>query len=107
MRQIEVESLHAWIQDPARLPPVVLDVREAWEVATCRIEPSVHIPMAAIPDRFSSLSREHDTVVVCHHGGRSLQVALFLEKQGYTKVHNLAGGVHAWAERVDRSMPVY
>jgi rhodanese-related sulfurtransferase len=46
-------------------------------------------------------------VVICHHGGRSLQAALFLERQGFANVHNLAGGVDAWARQVDPAMPVY
>jgi rhodanese-related sulfurtransferase len=46
-------------------------------------------------------------VVICHHGGRSLQVGLFLEKQGFARVHNLAGGVDAWARTVDPAVPVY
>ncbi|MGC8165165.1 rhodanese-like domain-containing protein [Salmonella enterica] len=46
-------------------------------------------------------------VCICHHGGRSMQVAAFLERQGFTKVINLSGGVHAWAAQVDPSMPTY
>ena len=48
-----------------------------------------------------------ETVVICHHGGRSMQVAMFLEKQGFKRVHNLAGGLDAWARSVDPSMPTY
>jgi rhodanese-related sulfurtransferase len=46
-------------------------------------------------------------VVICHHGSRSMQVAFFLEKNGYAKVHNLSGGVDAWAKTVDPKMPKY
>ena len=46
-------------------------------------------------------------VAICHHGGRSMQVAMFLEKQGFTRVHNLVGGVDAWSRTVDPAVPLY
>jgi rhodanese-related sulfurtransferase len=63
--------------------------------------------MAEIPSRAGELDPGGDVVVICHHGGRSMQVAMFLEKNGFPKVHNLAGGVDAWARSVDPAMPVY
>ncbi|MFX6759480.1 rhodanese-like domain-containing protein, partial [Acinetobacter baumannii] len=54
------------------------------------------------------LDPDAEVVCVCHHGGRSMQVANFLERQhGFGKVYNLSGGVHAWAEQVDPAMPKY
>ena len=50
---------------------------------------------------------ESEVVVICHHGNRSMHVALFLERNGFGSVHNLAGGVDLWAKTVDPSMPVY
>jgi rhodanese-related sulfurtransferase len=46
-------------------------------------------------------------VAICHHGGRSQQVAMFLEKNGFAKVHNLTGGVDAWSRTVDPAVPLY
>ena len=63
--------------------------------------------MGEIPARKDELDAQAEVVVICHHGGRSMQVAMFLEKNGFAKVHNLAGGVDAWARTVDPSMPVY
>ena len=63
--------------------------------------------MGEVQRRIGELDPKQQVVAICHHGGRSMQVALFLEKNGYTKVHNLAGGVDAWAKTVDASMPVY
>jgi rhodanese-related sulfurtransferase len=100
-------ALSAWLSDPTRARPQVLDVRELWEVKIARIEGSLHIPMAQVPARIAELDAGADVVVVCHHGGRSMQVALFLEKQGFARVHNLAGGVDGWARSVDPAMPVY
>lgn len=87
--------------------PVMLDVREAWEYQTACIENSILIPMGEIPARISELNRGTELVVICHHGGRSMQVAMFLERQGFSSVFNLTGGVDAWARAVDPSMPLY
>jgi rhodanese-related sulfurtransferase len=107
MKQIAPAELASWLADPARAKPVLLDVREAWEFDKCSIEGSLHMPMREVPARAADIDAERDVVVICHHGGRSMQVALFLERQGYNKVHNLSGGVDSWARTVDPSMPVY
>ena len=85
----------------------LIDVREAWEFQTARIDGSTLIPMGEIQTRCVEIDRDSDVVVICHHGGRSMQVADFLERQGYSGVHNLAGGVDAWARSVDPTMPTY
>jgi rhodanese-related sulfurtransferase len=87
--------------------PVLLDVREAWELAIARVDEAVHIPMGEIPARIGELEKERDIVVLCHSGGRSGQVARYLEQQGYTRVWNLAGGIVAWADQLDPSLPRY
>jgi rhodanese-related sulfurtransferase len=88
-------------------PPLLLDVREPWEFQICRIDGSQLVPMGQIPAALNALDREKETVVICHHGIRSRQVALYLEYQGFTRVINLAGGVDAWARDVDHAMAVY
>ena len=85
----------------------LLDVRENWEFETARIDGSTLIPMGEIAARVSELDPKSEIVVICHHGGRSMQVAVFLERQGFSSVHNLAGGVDAWARSVDSTMPTY
>ena len=65
------------------------------------------VPMREIPARLAELDADAETIVICHHGARSMQVALFLERQGFANVLNLAGGVDAWARAVDPAMPVY
>src|SRR3954466_1097867 len=107
MKQITPAELAAWNADAARRKPVMLDVREPWEFETCSIQGSLHIPMGEIPARVDEVERSGDVVVICHHGGRSMQVAMFLEKQGFSGVCNLTGGVDAWAKTVDPAMPVY
>jgi rhodanese-related sulfurtransferase len=107
MKQITPAELAAWVADKGRAKPVLLDVREPWELQTCSIAGSIHVPMGEIPSRAGELDSSGDVVVICHHGGRSMQVAMFLEKNGFHKVHNLTGGVDAWARSVDPTMPVY
>ena len=87
--------------------PVMLDVREPWELQTASIENSTHIPMRELSARMAELDPDMEIVVICHHGSRSLQVAHFLERSGFDRVYNLTGGVDAWARTVDPSMPVY
>jgi len=107
MKQISAAELHGWLGEKDRARPLLLDVREPWEFQTCHIGGSLHVPMGQVPARKEQLDPATDIVVICHHGGRSMQVALFLEKNGFARVHNLSGGVDAWAKTVDRSMRVY
>jgi len=107
VKQIAPAALAAWLADPARKKPLLLDVREPWEFQTCHIEGSQLVPMGEIASRAAELDPAIEVVVICHHGGRSMQVAMFLEKHGFSEVINLAGGVDAWARTVDPGMPVY
>ncbi|MBI2307946.1 MAG: sulfurtransferase [Rhodocyclales bacterium] len=110
MRQISASELAEWLAAAGRNErsgPLVLDVREPWEVEICRIEGALAMPMAAVPPRLQELDPDAETVVVCHHGVRSFQIALFLERNGFASVYNLSGGVAAWADDVDPSMQRY
>jgi rhodanese-related sulfurtransferase len=107
MTNLAPAELAAWLADTARGRPVLLDVREPWEYDTCKLADSRLLPMREVPQRLAELDPQAETVVICHHGGRSMQVAQFLERQGFPRVFNLAGGVDAWARSVDRAMPVY
>lgn len=88
-------------------PPLVLDVREPWEVQVCALPGSKHIPMRDIPERLAEIDRDRDWVVLCHHGIRSLAVANFLAGQGYARIYNLDGGIDAWAKHVEPGMAKY
>jgi rhodanese-related sulfurtransferase len=107
IQQIRPAQLKEWLADAGRTPPLLLDVREEWEYRLCSLPGSVHIPMGAVPARAAELVPDKEVVVVCHHGGRSQQVANWLQRNGFDKLHNLAGGVDAWAREVEPSMPVY
>lgn len=107
IKQISPAELAAWLADKSREAPLLLDVREPWEHEKARIAGSWLVPMRDIPARVAELSKAEEVVAICHHGGRSLQVAAFLEKNGFPKVHNLAGGIDAWSRTVDPSIPLY
>lgn len=104
MEEIEVEEYAAL---RASTPHVVLDVREAWEFERCHLPDSRHIPLGELGLRVAELDRTQLLVVVCHHGLRSRAAQAWLLSQGYTRVVNLAGGIDAWARRVEPSMALY
>lgn len=107
IQHITPRDLKRWLDDETRAQPLLLDVREPWEFAVCRLDGAQHIPMRTIPARLNELDRNAEIVIVCHHGVRSFQVAMFLEQQGFDKLVNLHGGVAAWARDVDPGMPTY
>ncbi|MBP9712615.1 MAG: sulfurtransferase [Sterolibacterium sp.] len=107
MRQISAPQLAAWLADTQRPRPVLVDVREPWEFALCHIDGAMAMPINSIPSRCGELDADAETVLICHHGQRSQQIALFLERQGFTQVTNLAGGVADWARQVEPAMPSY
>jgi rhodanese-related sulfurtransferase len=107
MQTVTATELAAWLADASRTKPVLLDVREPWEFQTCHIEGSLPIPMNTVPARLTELDEDAAIVCICHHGARSMSVAAFLERNGFTQVTNLTGGVHAWAQQVDNTMPTY
>lgn len=86
---------------------VLIDVREPWELNVCSVPGATSIPMRAIPARYPELPKDAEIVLMCHHGVRSQQVAYFLERQGFTRLNNLAGGIAAWARDIDPKMPTY
>ena len=85
----------------------LLDVREEWELGIAKLEMAVHIPMDQVPDRLTDLASDSEIVVMCRSGGRSRQVADFLQRNGYTNVSNLTGGILAWAEQIDNDLSIY
>jgi rhodanese-related sulfurtransferase len=107
MQTITAPDLASWINDKVPPAPYLLDVREAWEFEKCHIQGSVLMTMNTVPARFQELDDEAVIVCICHHGARSMQVAAFLERQGFSNVINLTGGVHAWALQVEPAMPTY
>lgn len=107
MKSVTATELAHWLADENRTKPFMLDVREPWEFQICRIDGSELVPMRSIPERLHTLDDERAIVCICHHGGRSAHVAMYLARHGHSDVYNLTGGVDAWARQVDTSMAVY
>jgi rhodanese-related sulfurtransferase len=105
MRQFRPAELAAHIE--AGRTPVLLDVREPWEWNLCRLPEAILIPMRELPARLQELSKDAETIVICHHGVRSYHAARYLESVGFADVVNLSGGMAAWSDEVDPAMPRY
>ncbi|MGC1274038.1 MAG: rhodanese-like domain-containing protein [Planctomycetaceae bacterium] len=88
---------------------LLLDCREASEFEIVRLEQATLLPMSELAERVGELEphRDREIVVHCHHGGRSLRVAMWLRQRGFDRAISLAGGIDAWAERIDSSLPRY
>ena len=94
--------------------PLVLDVREPWELQTASVKSDgftlLAIPMRDVPARLAELQQygtSQPIACLCHHGMRSLQVANFLLQSGFTEVVNVQGGIDAWSKQIDAHIPLY
>jgi rhodanese-related sulfurtransferase len=87
--------------------PAIIDVREAWELEIASLPGATHVPMGEVARRLPELDSTREHVIVCRSGGRSMQVARFLEARGFERVANLDGGILAWSRDVDPSIPQY
>ncbi len=104
--QLAPEEVARLLKDPGS-KVLLLDVREDDEREAARIEPSLHIPMGQLVPRAGELPKDRRIVVYCHMGGRSQMVASYLATHGHPDVANLTGGIDAWSETVDSTVPRY
>lgn len=102
---ITVEQLKA--MSDRREDFVLVDVRDPDEFAICEIAGSTKLPLPELPNRFAELPKDKLIVLHCHSGGRSARALKFLRQQGFTKLKNLAGGIHAWSEKIDPTVSQY
>lgn len=105
MSQISVEELAQWRKSGRDF--VLLDVREPREVAAASLPDAMHVPMREVPAHLEQLDPSADIAVLCHHGGRSDQVARFLRAHGFDRAYNVDGGIDAYSQRVDPTVPRY
>ncbi len=88
--------------------PILLDVREPWEFQTASLADSLLMPMGDVTSRaHAELDPDAHIVVLCHHGQRSLSVAMWLRAQGFERAQSLAGGIDAWSRTIDPTVPRY
>ncbi len=114
MMAIRPAQIQEWVKNATEhssTPPVVLDVREPWELQTASVKADgfelIAMPMRSVPARHMELQRDQPIACLCHHGGRSAQVAHFLMQNGFTQIVNIQGGINAWSSEVDPSIPTY
>lgn len=115
MNAIRPSELQQWLQQcQAQAPehlPLVLDVREPWELQTASVKPEgfalLAMPMRTVPQRLAELNPDQPMACLCHHGVRSAQVVRFLGAQGFAQVVNIDGGIAAWSEELDTNVPTY
>ncbi|WCM91159.1 rhodanese-like domain-containing protein [Acidovorax sp. NCPPB 2350] len=113
VRPAQLDQWFATDADEAR--PLVLDVREPWELQTASVQPApgaggfdvAAIPMGEIPARFGELDADRPIACLCHHGMRSQRVAAFLAQQGFRRLANITGGIDAWSHERDASVARY
>jgi len=103
--EISVEELSRLRDEGAAF--TLVDVREPWELAIAALPGTTNIPMRRLAEDISAIPRDGDVVVICHVGGRSGRVVEYLAASGYTNVRNLTGGIDAWSQRIDPSIPRY
>ncbi|XVF69527.1 hypothetical protein PTKIN_Ptkin11bG0089000 [Pterospermum kingtungense] len=112
LKEIQPEEFHAKMQDPSFIEEAqLIDVREPEEVSQASLPGFKVLPLRQFgswgPEITGEFDPMKDTYVMCHHGMRSLQVAKWLQTQGFRNVFNLSGGIHAYATKVDPSVPTY
>ncbi|QNI34870.1 sulfurtransferase [Alloacidobacterium dinghuense] len=106
--EITPSQLSSLISSPEREQVVLLDVREPAEYAVARIDGSILMPMGDVPGRANQeLDPETRIVAICHHGVRSMNVAVWLRNQGFEQAQSLRGGIDAWSALVDPTVARY
>ena len=107
MSDLEISAVELKKRLDAGEKILLVDVREPWENAQCRIDGAVLIPMGAIPANLQKLDTDDPVVCFCHHGVRSLDVANWLRQQGVASAQSLAGGIDRWSLEIDPEVPRY
>jgi rhodanese-related sulfurtransferase len=113
--QIRPAAFGPWLLAQTDAKPLVLDVREPWELSLAHVKPLADVPgfdvlpmpMQTIPQRLAELPIDRPIACLCHHGIRSQQVAAFLQSRGFESVVNIAGGIEAWSRELDASVASY
>lgn len=106
MQNMSANDLAEYLTNCTEMP-LLLDVREQWEFDIGHLKGSELIPLGQLLHSLESLDTQRETVVICHHGVRSMRACYILEQYGFDQVINLRGGVDAWAKEVDPSFPQY
>jgi len=107
--EISPGAVAEWVHLPTNQRPRLIDCRERDELAICRIDGHEWFPLGTFPEVLDRLTAESQRgiVVYCHHGMRSLRAATFLRAHGVPHSFSMSGGINAWSELIDASVPRY
>lgn len=86
---------------------LLVDVREPEELMIAAIEGAQEHPMSDAREWIDTLPKDRELIIFCHHGSRSMQVAIALAQRGYTRLTNMTGGIDQWSQQVDPGVPRY
>jgi len=104
--EVSVQDLKRALDDP-KLGIKVIDVREPDEFEIAHIEGATLLPMSQLQQRHTELDPNTEYYIHCHAGGRSMRAVQFLRQQGFKSLKSVAGGISAWSEQIDSSVPRY
>lgn len=85
----------------------LIDVREEWEYRIAHIENTELMPMSNFMKYLDQLNADDELIIYCHTGGRSANICRFLADKGFKNLINLKGGIEAWSNEIDQSVPRY
>ena len=103
--EVSVHLLYAFLQQGEQV--IIVDVREEWEYRLCKIEGSIHMPLAELGKGLDTLPKDKMIVTVCHHGVRSRRASNLMKQNGFSAVASLNGGIDAWALNIDSTISRY
>lgn len=106
MRQLSPQQVQELLEQSDD-KPVLIDVREPFEIEICAIEGATNIPLSQFSETVDTLNPDKEYVLICHHGMRSQRAGMIMESLGFNKLVNLVGGIDAWACNVDPQMQRY
>lgn len=104
---LEINPCQAQAQLQSDHPPLLLDVREPFENELCALDNSLLIPTGQLADQLDKLPKDRPLLVYCHYGQRSITSVRWLRSKGYEQAVSLAGGIDAWAQQIDPTLPRY
>ena len=104
--EVSVQDMKRALEDP-KLGIKVLDVRDPDEYEICHINGVPQIPLGSLPQRFTELDPNQQYYIHCKSGMRSMKAVKFLKEQGFKYVKNVKGGISAWSDEIDPSVPKY
>lgn len=85
----------------------LIDVREKWEYDICKLPNSELMPLSEFNKHIKKIDQKDKLIFLCHHGSRSLNVCMYLASNGYKDIVNVLGGINAWSDEVDNTIPKY